>query len=573
MYATFNMLGSVFFTATPSYHCKVPQVYENVTLAPYNNLSSRLFPPNTSFPTDQDVNRVVPGKCSIVIRNVGNDTEDFISAWTGQSDGNRTELPCPEGRTYAKDIYTSTVVSEFDLACGSEWQVSTSKSVFFIGKLIGDIISGVISDRFGRRPSVLLALMVSVLLGIATALIPSMVVYVVSQGIQGVLNGFYFNVAYTIAVEFVGPSKRNSAAISMTYFFTLGYFVLVLFAYFIRDWRHLALALYAPCILFGFFWLTLPESFRWLLSRGRHSEAEELLRKVARWNKVDVKEGDIQGVLKTSRDAKALAETFTPLDLVKTRRRLAITASMCFIWMVNGMVYYGVSLGTEDLGGNLYVNFTLMGAIEIPAYAFAIYAVNKIGRRTTLIGTMLLGGIGCLVSGCLTSDVHWLIVTFAIIGKMGISASFVIIWLFTAECYPTVMRIIAIGMGSAFARFGSALGPQIMMLKDLVSYLPMVIFGLNAIAAGFLAMLLPETVNRKLPQNIREFDTLLNSAGLFGHCKAAATDSDNGSESFPTEDTPSDPDVDAKLMKNGTPAHSEDCTTSAPNNVLRRGSK
>ena len=65
---------------------------------------------------------------------------------------------------------------------------------------------------------------------------------------------------------------------------------------------------------------------------------------------------------------------------------------------VNAFVYYGLSLNTNNLGGNPFINFLLAGAVEFPAYAISIYALKKYGRRMSLVCAMLGGGFGCLAT-------------------------------------------------------------------------------------------------------------------------------------------------------------------------------
>ncbi|XP_013411247.1 organic cation transporter protein [Lingula anatina] len=194
------------------------------------------------------------------------------------------------------------------------------------------------------------------------------------------------------------------------------------------------------------------------------------------------------------------------------------------------MVYYGLALNSEGLGGDLYLNFTLMGAIEIPAYTLAVFLIDKIGRRKSLTGFMVLGGVACIVSGSLSPDLHWLIVTLAVLGKMGISASFTIIYVVTAEVYPTVMRIIALGLASTFARVGSALAPQVVLLKEPIAALPFIILGSESIIAGLLSLLLPETVRRDLPQNLEEFDTMLASPRVYEETESKGETGDDEKE-------------------------------------------
>lgn len=61
------------------------------------------------------------------------------------------------------------------------------------------------------------------------------------------------------------------------------------------------------------------------------------------------------------------------------------------------MGYYGLSLNSGTLGGNIYVNFVLGGAVEFPAYTFC-FLCNKLGRKWPHVFGMLVGGLACLGS-------------------------------------------------------------------------------------------------------------------------------------------------------------------------------
>ena len=65
------------------------------------------------------------------------------------------------------------------------------------------------------------------------------------------------------------------------------------------------------------------------------------------------------------------------------------------------MIYYGIIYNVENLSGSLYLNFVLMGLVEIPAYILNILLLDRIGRRNLLIITLLLTGGTCLLAGCI----------------------------------------------------------------------------------------------------------------------------------------------------------------------------
>jgi MFS transporter, OCT family, solute carrier family 22 (organic cation transporter), member 4/5 len=89
-------------------------------------------------------------------------------------------------------------------------------------------------------------------------------------------------------MEMVGPSKRFYAGVVVQYFFTMGFMLTSLFAYLITDWRQLQIALSLPGLLFLLYWWFVPESARWLLTKGREEEARIVLQKAAKENQVDL---------------------------------------------------------------------------------------------------------------------------------------------------------------------------------------------------------------------------------------------------------------------------------------------
>lgn len=99
----------------------------------------------------------------------------------------------------------------------------------------------------------------------------------------------------------------------------------------------------------------------------------------------------------------------------------------------------------------------------------------------------------------------WLTVGIAMVGKFLISMTFAIAYLYTAELFPTKVRNLAVGMASTFARIGSISAPYIVdLLGAAHAGIPVVIFGLASTSAGLLSLMLPETLNKKLPENVAE---------------------------------------------------------------------
>ncbi len=110
-------------------------------------------------------------------------------------------------------------------------------------------------------------------------------------------------------------------------------------------------------------------------------------------------------------------------------------------------------------------------------------------------------------------DVGSLATALALIGKACIVSCFCIIFIYTSELFPTVIRTVGVGSCAFWGRVGSLLAPQILLLgkklnhesPDLVTFIT---FGALSLLAGLLALLLPETLNRDLPDTVFEAEHL-----------------------------------------------------------------
>ncbi|XP_076822511.1 organic cation transporter protein-like isoform X2 [Clavelina lepadiformis] len=265
--------------------------------------------------------------------------------------------------------------------------------------------------------------------------------------------------------------------------------------------------------------LIIPESPRWLFIKKKDKQGIKVSKLLARINKVELtdeiweraKEAEKQISTDTS---NATSVKYTSLDLFKTKATTLVTLNVMFNWLVNSLVYYGVSLNAGALAGDLFVNNTLNGVMEIASYIICIIFMDRIGRRILLCASLLVAGLGLLASvivNVYADDNESLItlgVVFSFIGKVGISGSFAIIYNFTSELFPTVLRSNAVGVGSFAARIGGIVAPYIISLQDYVSWLPNTIFGVFGIAAGILSLFLPETNGvpmMETPEEAEEF--------------------------------------------------------------------
>lgn len=154
--------------------------------------------------------------------------------------------------------------------------------------------------------------------------------------------------------------------------------------------------------------------------------------------------------------------------------------------------------------------------------------MNKLGRRISLAGSLLLCGVTCIAGGFVPEKVFWIQICLFLVGKMAITSSFAIVYVYSgdyriylrptnkcsiyillpAEMLPTLIRSGGVGTFSTFSRFGALLAPFVPMLKYFFDFLPLLLFGVVAFISGMLAWMLPETLGLKLPDTIEEAENI-----------------------------------------------------------------
>lgn len=208
------------------------------------------------------------------------------------------------------------------------------------------------------------------------------------------------------------------------------------------------------------------------------------------------------------------------------------TFNMFFCWAVCTLVYYGLSSNSGTLGGNIFVNFIATMLIEIPSYVFSYLVLDRMGRKGTLSFVLLLGGVACFISGFIPEGYDWLVVVLSLLGKFGIAAAFAIVYIYSAEIFPTEYRSVGVGSCSMCARVGGVVAPFIASLADVYKPLPLLIFGILSIVSGCLIVFLPETVGCELPQTLQESEAFGSDQSVwyfwcFAKCQKPPTPEDH----------------------------------------------
>ncbi|XP_046326538.2 organic cation transporter protein-like [Haliotis rufescens] len=496
-----RMMISMFLLNVPEHRCAIPGHYNDT----YNVQSiNHAYLINATIPYVKRDGKLQLDRCHIY-RDIDNITT--VGA-------NRTVVGCKKW-VYDKSVFEYTASMEFSFVCDDAILATHSKMIFMGGCFFGAFASGALGDKIGRKKALYLCILLLTAGGIILNWSSNFVMFITLRFINGASATGMYTTCFVIGMEIVGPSKRVWTGTILGVFFALGMTMLSAVAFFIRDWHTLELVIAVPVAIFLIYWWVIPESPRWLMNEFRYQEAEVIIRRAADVNKVKLPENLFEQQEKTE------AETHDDNKPKGSFLHLFTTPVMCtrtliifFNWMVVSMVYYGLSLNSDNLGaGSLHLNFLLVGLVELPACGLVVMLLNKVGRKVMHCASMLVGGVSCILTifTIMYADqsLQWVTVLLAMIGKLGAAAGFAIIYTFSSELFPTVIRHSAIGASSSLARIGGMIAPYIadwgkFVGGDFGRALPLLMFGGLAVLAGLLSLLLPETLDRDLPETIED---------------------------------------------------------------------
>lgn len=379
------------------------------------------------------------------------------------------------GLGWALDAMDVGLISFIITALIAQWSLDTSQaswiaSAGFAGMAIGASLGGLLADRFGRRSVFAVTLLVYGLATGASALVGGLAMLLVLRFVVGLGLGAELPVASTYVSEFAPARIRGRVIVILEAFWAVGWTAAALIGYFVipqveEGWRWAFLvgaipAVYALIVRWG-----LPESARWLERRGRHAEADAVVRD---FEAGGPRQSDARAV--TVGDAAAPA---APAAAISSRGRLRAlwsaefrgrTASLWLVWFCVNFSYYGAFIWIPTIlytqGYDLVrsFGFTLIITLaQLPGYAVAAWLIEVWGRRLTLSVFLLGSAASAVVFGTAGTE------TVIIAAGMALSffnlGAWGALYAVTPEMYPTSLRGTGAGWAAGIGRIASIIAP------------------------------------------------------------------------------------------------------------------
>ncbi|XP_068611380.1 putative transporter SVOPL [Brachionichthys hirsutus] len=405
-----------------------------------------------------------------------------------------------------------------------DWQVALVSTMVFLGFMLCGVLSGYVADRYGRWTVVFAGFVWSAYFSLLTSFAPSYGWFIflrsmVGCGVAGVSQGF------VLKTEFIPARYRASLLPLATIFWMLGSMLIIVLGMGVvptLGWRWMIRLSVAPSVILLFLFKFIPESARYNVSAGNHLAAVRTLERIARMNGSALPPGRlVESMVKERGSWRVLLNSsFRTTSLL-----------LWYSWFVASFAYYGSVLSSSELlEKNLlcvtdadrehqvkrlhedglcycipfamsdYQTLLISCLGEVALVPINICMLNVIGRRRSLSVLQLATASLFMMLNICSTMFGFTLLLFLL--RAVVSMNFNVVYIYTAEVYPTVARSLGLGFCTSFSRIGGMIAPfiaQVLMSQSVV--LALSPFAVACVLCAVGSFLLPiETKGRALLQ-------------------------------------------------------------------------
>ncbi len=389
------------------------------------------------------------------------------------------------------------------LALSSFWEGLIAASAL-IGIFFGGFLGGWLTDRLGRKRLFFVGPTLFILASVAQFWAETAEAIFVLRLIIGIAVGIEYPVATSLLVEFM-PKQYRGPRLAML---TILWFAGAAAAYIVGElvlrnggdeaWRWVL----ASSAVIGLALLLVrvgtPESPRWLLSKGRDAEAEQI----------------IKGVYGNDFSLRNLPEespnyTINVWSLIYSgyaKRMLFIIVfwTCCIIPLFAVYAFAPKVLGAMNVkGDSASIGSVLITLFFVAGCIAATRLINVIGRRNLLLYSFAVSGMALLCLGASNGQAGLWILLFFAVYALFIGGAQVLTLVYPNEIFPTEIRAFAVGIGTSISRIGAAVGTYLVpvSLESLgIAQTMYVAAGITFFGLLLSWMLAPETRSLNLQQ-------------------------------------------------------------------------
>ena len=392
--------------------------------------------------------------------------------------------------------------------------VSAGTTVYFLGYFLSISILSSVVDSFGRKLTTASFILMYVMALVSQIVSTSIFQILIGRFILGAMHGGLSVSMHVMFFEFTSSSFATLITMVTGAAFSLGGGLVGLVAMGSSHWHTTLIPPILINSLLGILFLfMIPESPHWLFSKGHETEALASLNRVAHINGSPPL-SNVQLVSVSGVESTAKQQSFGILFEVPFLKKSL--ACLAFVWFTVSLCYYGLEFNAGSLGDE-YIVMIVMGCFDTPFKLYMYVFANKKGRQVSCqvylslaLGCMILTGFpvteSIVVVGNLTLKTFLVACGRALTGSV-----FSMLYVYTTEILPTLVRTVGISFCSSAARIGSLLAPLVILVNEVS---PLIIYGTIVLCLVLSMRLLkniPETLGKPLPNNLQDCRELFDS--------------------------------------------------------------
>jgi sugar porter (SP) family MFS transporter len=415
----------------------------------------------------------------------------------------------------------------------SAWQKGWAKSCALLGCLVGALLAGALSDRWGRKKPLGFAAFLFAVSSVGTGLSGSFATFITWRILGGMAIGLASNLSPLYIAE-VAPAEVRGRLVSLN---QLTIVIGILLAQFVNwriahwhplpeaasaeqiasswagqvGWRWMFGVTAVPAMLFLLGTLCVPESPRWLLKNRRGTEATRVLERVGGAGYAAAARAEIEATLADEVQQVGLGQLLEP----RLRRVLLLGVALAVLqqWCGINVIFYYAKDVFQDAGfrlADILINIVCIGSVNLLATLVAMRTVDRWGRRPLMLlgysGLAVLFGVLGLLFWVNARGVHVLVLVLLAIACYAMSLA-PITWVLISEIFPNRIR------GRAMSVAVAALWIACFVLTETFPLLRQwlgaagtfwIYAGICAGGFGWFGARLPETKGQSLEQLERQ---------------------------------------------------------------------
>ena len=394
-------------------------------------------------------------------------------------------------------------------------------AIGYLGQFAGALVFGALAERYGRVPSVAAATALMSAMSIACALSGNFATLLTLRLIQGVGVGGEMPVSAVYINELSKARGRGRFFMLYQLIFPIGLMMTGQIGALLvptLGWQVMFLIGGLPGLLVTVLLMRLPESPRWLISKGRMLEADNVIREIEASAATTPRTVEPRTVEPRTSEPRTTGSRIPDPGSRPARARAselftgAYRARTLVVWVLWACAYF-ITNGLNNWMPTLYSSVyhlslaqalragTLTNVAQVVILLACAFSIDRVGRRRWTVagfvaGAGLLAMLGTFAAHSVVSVIVIVTISYGIVGSVN-----AVLYLYTPEIYPTRMRAIATGAATCWLRLASAAGPV------LVGYLVaggtgavFLMFAAAGVIGGVAARGMLETRNRRLEE-------------------------------------------------------------------------